>query len=77
MTTTCPPHCLLQVVVNSMLYATSSGAEPEARAGGPRPAATARRQGKPRVHLWERFYLPGAITSAKCANSRSWRALAK
>ncbi len=61
MKTTSPLHGLLQVVVNAMLYATSSGVEPEARAGAPRPAATARSKGS-RVFTSENvFYLPGAI----------------
>jgi hypothetical protein len=59
--TTTPLHGLLQVVVNAMLYATSSGVEPEARAGAPRPAARARPRGG-RVFTSENvFFLPGSI----------------
>jgi hypothetical protein len=59
--TTTPLHGLLQVVVNAMLYATSSGVEPEVRAGAPRPAATARPRGG-RVFTSENvFFLPGSI----------------
>lgn len=59
--TTSPLHGLLQVVVNAMLYATSSGVEPEARPGAPRPAATARSKGSRVFTSEDVFYLPGAI----------------
>lgn len=61
MKTTTPLHALLQVVINAMLYATSAGVVPEARAGSPRPAANARTKAGRPLTSESVFYLPGSI----------------
>lgn len=59
---TSPLRGLLGVVVNAILYATSTGVEPELRAPSP-PRARARSAEPPRVFTSDEVYfLPGAIS---------------
>ena len=60
-TTTSPLHALLKVVVNAILYATSSDVEPETRSDDSGSAAATKKR-SPRTATSENvYYLPGSI----------------